>query len=100
LLENMLVDSPSDSFLLFAIAKEHEKSQNTSEALKIYSKLKEIDPDYVGLYYHFGKLLEKETQIEQAIVIYNEGIFIAKKINNQHAWSELAAAKMNLVDED
>jgi len=52
--------SPDDSFLLFAIAKEHEKAGATDEALEYYLKLTATDPDYVGTYYHLGKLYEEE----------------------------------------
>jgi tetratricopeptide (TPR) repeat protein len=99
LLENMLIDSPNDSFLLFAYAKEYEKLGDESLALDTYKKLQNINPDYVGLYYHFGKLLEKTQQIEEAIAVFDEGISVAKKQNNQHAWSELAGARMNLVED-
>jgi tetratricopeptide (TPR) repeat protein len=99
LLENMLIDSPNDSFLLFAYAKEHEKLGDDTLALHTYKKLKNINPEYVGLYYHFGKLLEKNEQFEEAIAIFDAGISVAKKQNNQHAWSELAGARMNLVED-
>ena len=35
-LENMLLQSPNDAFLLFAIAKEYEKQQNETAALHYY----------------------------------------------------------------
>jgi len=88
--------SPDDSFLLFAIAKEHEKAGATDEALEYYLKLTATDPDYVGTYYHLGKLYEEEEAVEKALAAYQAGITIAKKIKDQHALSELMGAKMNL----
>lgn len=55
-----------------------------------------IDPDYVGTYYHLGKLYEEIEEGEKALEIYQKGIEIAKKIKDQHALSELMGAKMNL----
>jgi len=87
-----------DSFLLFAIAKEYEKAAENELAKEYYKRLVSEFPDYVGTYYHFGKLLEKSAETEAAIEIYNKGIAIAKALGDQHAWSELAEAKLNLED--
>jgi len=97
-LQNFLEASPDDSFILFAIAKEHEKLEDQETALQQYLKLREIDPDYVGLYYHLGKLYEQQQKEEQAVEAYEAGMIIAKKQGDQHALSELAGAKLNLVD--
>lgn len=91
-----LEDSPDDSFILFAIAKEHEKLGAMQEAFAYYDKLTAVDPDYVGTYYHLGKLHEKEENVDRALDIYQKGIEIAKKVKDQHALSELMGAKMNL----
>ncbi|MCR9289522.1 MAG: tetratricopeptide repeat protein [Bacteroidetes bacterium] len=99
-LYNFLENSPNDSFLLFAIAKEYEKLQDKESALKYYLKLTKEDPDYVGTYYHLGKLYERLDQITTAFFTYKRGMVIAKKINDQHAFSELAGAKMELGDDD
>lgn len=95
-LMDFLKESPDDSFILFAIAKEYEKLGTTKEALEYYEKLTIIDPDYVGTYYHLGKLREEKEEAEAALTIYQKGIDIAKKIKDQHALSELMGAKMNL----
>lgn len=91
-----LKESPDDSFILFAIAKEYEKLNATAEALTFYEKLVTLDPDYVGTYYHLGKLHEQAAENEKALAIYQKGIDVAKKIKDQHALSELMGAKMNL----
>ena len=95
-LMSFLEDSPDDSFILFAIAKEYEKLKGMEKALAYYEKLTKVDPEYVGTYYHLGKLHEQEENSDQALTIYQKGIEIAKKIKDQHALSELMGAKMNL----
>ncbi|MCF8244928.1 MAG: tetratricopeptide repeat protein [Saprospiraceae bacterium] len=91
--------SPDDAFLLFALAKEHEKLGNMETALDFYQKIVSTSPDYVGVYYHLGKLLEKARAPEQALETYKSGMAVAKKIGDQHAFSELAEAKLELDDE-
>ena len=81
-----------DSFLEFALAKEYEGLNRPDEALQTYQSLLERDPDYVGLYYHYGKLLEKKGQSEQAAAIYEAGIQIAQKLQDFHARGELQQA--------
>lgn len=98
-LESLLAmydESNPDSFILFAIAKEYEYLENLPEAIKTYELLRENDSTYVGLYYHLAKAYEEIESPEKAIIIYEEGIQVAKKIADFHALSELNNAKVNL----
>lgn len=95
-LKAMLDASPNDAFLLFAVAKEYEKSNDLPTALVFYRRLQETDPQYVGLYYHLGKLLEALERPSEALEAYDTGISIAQQLGDRHAWSELAAARMEL----
>ncbi len=97
---NLLEASPNDSFLTFAIAKEYEKSGDDPSALTWYQKLKQTNPDYVGCYYHLAKLLERQEQFEEALEVYQTGMTTAKKLGDQHAFSELSNAKLNLELEE
>lgn len=99
-LQAFLANSPNDAFILFAIAKEHEKLNNKQEALEYYLELQQQDPDYVGLYYHLAKLYEVLEQPQKAWDTYNAGMAVAREIGDQHALSELAGARLNLGDED
>ena len=97
-LNNLLASTPDDAFLLFAVAKEHEKAANGEEALQYYARLQSVNPDYVGLYYHFGKLLEKNDRIDEAVAVYKSGIAAAKKMNDLHAKAELVGALVQWED--
>lgn len=99
-LKGFLQSSPNDSFILFAIAKEYEGLSQSDQALAYYLKLRKEDPNYVGTYYHLGKLYETREALSEAFAIYKEGMAIAKAIGDQHALSELAGAKLNLGDDE
>ena len=99
-LQTLLKESPNDSFVLFALAKEYEGQHAHNEAFEHYLKLKIVNPDYVGLYYHLGKLYEQSEDFPSAIEVYKEGIQISQKIKDQHAFSELREALFNLEDPD
>jgi len=89
-------NDPNDPFIQFAIAKEHEKSNELEAALERYNTLRISHPDYIGLYYHLAKLYETLQRKHKAIFIYEEGLKLAKSTSDFHAASELNNAKMNL----
>lgn len=95
-LKSFLIEDPTDSFILFALAKEYEKIGTLKIALDTYNDLKTLDPDYVGLYYHLAGLHIKLGQVDEALKTYEEGIIVAKKAADFHALSELHNAKMNI----
>ncbi len=92
------LEQPDDPFLLFALAKEYEKYDQLEQALEHYEQLVNEHPDYVGVYYHLGKLREHLGQTEGALAAYNQGIGVATKVNDHHALGELATAKLQLED--
>ncbi len=97
-----LNESPNDPFLLYAIASEYAKAGDTTEALSRYAQLTVSHPDYVGTYYHLGKLHEALGQSDEAINVYERGMEIAKSKRDRHALSELQGAwrLANGLDED
>ncbi len=80
---------PSDSFSKFALALEYLKTSQTIEAHKLFVDIVENDPNYVGVYYHLGRLYEVLDQPTKAMDIYKKGIDIAVTTNDHHAASEL-----------
>jgi tetratricopeptide (TPR) repeat protein len=92
----MLEADPQDSFVRFAIAKEFESLSQYDKALEQFLILKSADSQYIGLYYHLGKLYEKLENHSLAMKTYQEGISEAKKLKDFHALSELNTAKVNL----
>ncbi|MCX8212719.1 MAG: tetratricopeptide repeat protein [Lewinella sp.] len=99
-IQAMLADSPTDAFLRFALAKEHEKEGDDAGAKEIYEALVADQPEYVGTYYHLGKTMERLEEQAEAWRIYSEGIAITKRVGERHAMSELAGARLELGDEE
>ena len=95
-----LEETPKDTFILYALSKEYEIQGDLEKALGKFKHLLEVDPDYVGAYYHLGKLYEKLEQPTKAFSTYKIGIEVAQRINDQHSLSELAGAKLNLGDDE
>jgi tetratricopeptide (TPR) repeat protein len=95
----LLKAQPNEPFLLFAVAKEYEKAKNLEKALEYYVELYDTSPDYVGTYYHLGKLYERLKDTDKAIRTYKQGMAMARMQGETHAHSELAGAAMNLADD-
>jgi tetratricopeptide (TPR) repeat protein len=78
--------------LLFALGLEKIKLGNEAEAMELFTQITLTNPDYSGVYYHLGKLLERKNEPEKAMEIYETGMAICKRLNEQHNFNELRGA--------
>jgi predicted Zn-dependent protease len=98
-LQEFLDNEPNDPFLKYALATEYLRLNNPEKALWFFLDLVTKHTDYVGTYYHLGKLYEQMAQPKEALAIYEKGIAVAKKIKDQHALNELLGVYNSLQDE-
>jgi Tfp pilus assembly protein PilF len=96
-LNEYLESSPTDSFLLHALALEYIKINDDNKARQLLEEILHRDPEYIGSYYHLAKLLERVGENQLAIEWYEKGMAAAKKANDQHTYNELQAAYEDLV---
>lgn len=89
---DFLESDPNDPFILYALATEYNAQNDKEKAYSFYLQLTDKHPDYVGTYYHLGKLLEKDGNKEKAIEIYQKGMQVARHKRDMHAFSELQGA--------
>ena len=98
-LKQFLKESPKEPFLLFALALEYQKIDDSAQSLKYFRQLSNEHPEYVGTYYHLGKLLETKEKFEEALVTYQTGMKIAMAQKDYHSHNELQSAYNQLSDE-
>ncbi|ANH83799.1 hypothetical protein A8C56_08440 [Niabella ginsenosidivorans] len=91
-LEELLKEQPEDAFMNHALALEYIKAGEEEKAEKVFRKILSTNPDYVGSYYHLGKLLERKGDEGEAVRIYKKGMEAAKRMGDTHAYNELRAA--------
>ncbi|MBC8032988.1 MAG: tetratricopeptide repeat protein [Chitinophagaceae bacterium] len=96
-LKEFLESSPGDSFLHHAMALEYVKAGDDNEAGRIFEQILQKDPGYVGSYYHFARVLERQGNRAAAIKTYERGMLEAKAAGDQHAYNELQAAYEDLI---
>lgn len=89
---DFLESDPNDPFILYALATEYNAQNDKEKAYYFYLELTDKYPDYVGTYYHLGKLYEKDDQKEKAIEVYQKGMTVARNKRDMHAFSELQSA--------
>jgi tetratricopeptide (TPR) repeat protein len=97
-LKDFLQISPNDSFLQHALALEYIKEGNDTEAKGLFESILEREPNYVGSYYHLGKLLERNKNIAEAMEIYTKGMEQAKLAKDNHSYNELQGALEDLEE--
>lgn len=85
-------EDPADAFTRFALAQEYRKAGDSERALGYFEGLVAEHPDYVGTYYHLGKLYEELGRTEDALRTYRAGIEQARAAGDLHARAELQGA--------
>ncbi len=84
--------SHKDSFLQHALALEYIKMGDDAAARKLFEEILLREPSYIGSYYHLGKLLERQTEIKSAAVVYRKGMEESRIAGDQHSYNELEGA--------
>ena len=97
-LRTYLAKSPDDSFLQHAMALEYIKLGNDAEAKILFESILATDPGYTGSYYHLGRLLERNGRMQEALIVYGEGMAACREAGETHAYNELQAAYEDLED--
>ena len=97
-LKEYLAAQPQDSFLQHALALEHLKIGQESEALNLFTSILNRDPDYIGSYYHLAQLLQRQGKKEEALYWYQQGMTRARALGDKHAYNELYMAYEDLAD--
>ena len=91
-LQDFLREDPADPFTRFALAQEHLKRGDAGAALALYEGLVTDRPDYVGTYYHLGKLYAALGRLAEAAATFQAGVAAAAQAGDAHARSELQVA--------
>jgi Tfp pilus assembly protein PilF len=96
-IKEMLITNPGDSFLQHALALEYIKINEDEKAKEVFVDLLRRNENYVGSYYHLGKLLERRESFEAAKEVYEKGMQKAKEAGDMHTYNELQTAYEDLI---
>jgi tetratricopeptide (TPR) repeat protein len=97
-LQEFYKDDPGNPFNLYALALEYLKKEPFT-ARDLFNKLLQEQPEYLPTYYLAAKLHIELDEKEKAIAIFENGIALAKKLNDTKAIRELKSAYDELMFE-
>jgi Tfp pilus assembly protein PilF len=92
MLKQMLVDDPQNTFARYGLAMEYVTAGELETAVSEFKQLLSVDDKYVAAYYHAGQALEKLSRVDDARVIYLEGIEACNRKGDAHTRSEIETA--------
>ena len=95
-LEEFVAANPSDAFARYGLAVECAKGGDADTALEHFRQLLAANPDYVAGYFQYGQFLAQLRRNDEARQILTTGIAVARRVGNQHAASEMEAAREEL----
>lgn len=98
-LARQIKNNPGDSFSKFALALEFRKKGEFKKARILFEHILSSDPEYVGVYYHLGKLYEALDHLYEAQKLYQQGIEVASRQKEQRTEQELNEALRQLETE-
>lgn len=83
---------PKDLFSKFALALELLKRNDVNKARLLFESVLKQDSDYLGVYYHLGKLYQSQEMYDRAMQTFNDGVNATIKKGDQHSKKELLEA--------
>ncbi|MEL6329380.1 MAG: tetratricopeptide repeat protein [Planctomycetota bacterium] len=89
-LEKLLEADPRDTFVLYGLAQEHEKTGNHAEAVGYYDRCLEADPAYSYAYFHKARTLLNMNETLRARDTLAAGLRAARAAGDAHAADEIA----------
>ncbi len=92
MLIQMTGSGKADAFAWYALAMEHRKDDNPTEALATFVRLKEAFPDYLPQYLMAGQTALELEQPAVAVPWLEQGITLATATGDSKTLSELSAA--------
>ncbi len=93
-----LEEDPDDAFTRFALAQEYARRGDLGIAREYYEGLITTTPDYLGTYYHLGKLHIRLGDRKAAAAIFRSGIDVAARAGFGRDLEELREALRHLND--
>jgi predicted Zn-dependent protease len=92
MLEKLAASGKADSFALYGLAMEYRSLGRATDALAVFERLRDRDPDYVPMYLMAGQMLLDADRNEEARSWLEAGVAAATKKGDSKAKNELLAA--------
>lgn len=84
-------EDPGDPFNLYALALEY-LNHDLARSRALFETLLAEHEGYLPTYYHAAKFFQQHGEHERATAIFENGMALAKRLNDQKALRELRSA--------
>nr|MBI1231148.1 tetratricopeptide repeat protein [Cytophagales bacterium] len=91
---HFILEDPGDPFNYYALALEYQELDKAL-AYQYFNKLLTDFPEYLPTYYHAANFFINNENTDKVRQIYEKGIELSVRQNNQHAKKELENAFLN-----
>ena len=98
-LARFVKQNPGDSFSKFALALEFMKKNEHQRARVLFESIRKQDPEYLGVYYHLGKLYQRFGELEKAQKSFEKGLQLAEMKDEKRTREELEEALQQLKED-
>lgn len=88
----MIEQDPKNAFARYGLAMDLLNGGEAEAATREFRTLIELSPDYAAAYFHGGRAFETLGQVDEARVLYQQGIEVTDRTGDAHTRSELQAA--------
>jgi cytochrome c-type biogenesis protein CcmH/NrfG len=88
-LEEMLAESPEDTFLRYALAMELKSAEEYDACIKLFQELMKDVPPHVPAFFMAGQALAADDRVEEAQAVLTTGIEQAQAQGDTHAAGEM-----------
>ena len=89
-IQQMLVLDPDDVFLQFSLAMEYVKLGRHEDALLQFTRVNQMDADYVPAYFQQAHTLVALQRSDEARQVLQQGIEAATRVGDTHAASQMS----------
>lgn len=84
-----------DAFSSYALALEYKKIGEHQQAIHWFEQTLQLDAHYLAVFFQLGQLYVSRNQLEQALLVFDQGIELAQKMQDFKTLAELKNARLN-----
>ncbi|MBI4005665.1 MAG: tetratricopeptide repeat protein [Gammaproteobacteria bacterium] len=88
-LKTLLAQGQDNSVLHFSLGNAYLNEKKYPQAIKHFFRALELNPEYSVAWKLYGKALTGNSQIDEAIIVYEKGILVAEKKGDIQAAKEM-----------
>lgn len=92
-------NEPQDPFISHALGLEFVKKGDWDKAREFYENVLQFNPDYLGTYYQLGKLYERTGKLNKAVITFEKGMELARRLKENQTYNELSTA-LEMIKDD